>query len=344
MMGRPIYEVQTKPLDGAGSSWWTPYALDRRDGRAVFVEPGEMVSGDLTPLNELEMEENRIQDNLERQAADQREALMRRLDDPHINDVVRRLNEGTLDLDAAKRELTTAQRSGPQQEQVAGRPDLGLDRPTMSPQEADALLNPRLGDAADQVLIQNWISRYGSDEPVEEPDEMQDFLNSLIQSLTGGGGGGPKYQAPDRNLVRDSAQAMMVSMVGQSDDPRIHALTELYLRDHRRQFDGASVEPAQSVKDYIRSFEDYKRIHDLRPESIDEMEWVPTQAAQLAAGGMRVGEIDQRAITQAQVGTTPANARQAAFIHELSGTGRANMPAFFQQFSQAASASFRRVS
>jgi hypothetical protein len=173
-------------------------------------------------------------------------------------------------------------------------------------------------------------------------DVMTCYLLYGQDQATPGGGGGRRYEKPDRGLVEDSVRGALIALTGKSDPARVAQLTDLYLRDDKRRFSGADVDPSQSIREMIRSYPDYQRIHQLRPESIDETEWIPTQVAQLMSAGVRPSAIDERAIVQAQVGVSAARGQESAFISEFMQTNRP-VPGFVTRFQQAATASLRRV-
>lgn len=183
---------------------------------------------------------------------------------------------------------------------------------------------PTQGGYSDQ-----WLYHQAEKAPTLTIDEI--IAQAIAQAMSGFGGGGPVYQAPDRNQVRDSVKAMLVALVGRSGDARVEMLTDAYMNAHRAQFNGSPTDPGQAVKDKIRTFDDYRTIHNLRPEFVDEMDWLSYQNQGLVQGGMRNASVERRAITQAMVGTAPARAEQAGYLYEFEQTGRANMPGFFDK-------------
>lgn len=149
-----------------------------------------------------------------------------------------------------------------------------------------------------------------------------------------GGGGGPQYIGPDEGLVRDFVKSRLVALVGRADEKRIDALTALYLKDDKRAFKGASVDPKQSVTEKIRSYGDYKRIHELRPDSANEDTWISQQSQALIGGGATAGEADELAATFAQIGANPTQAGQQGATRRIGGA-RSSTPAFFRDLSNA---------
>jgi hypothetical protein len=211
--------------------------------------------------------------------------------------------------------------------------DVALDPRLVAPPAQGPLNDIGLPDTGENYFL-SMALRGGRDyamppAPALTPEQM--LAQAFAQAMAGFGGGGPSYQAPDRNLVRDNVKAMLVALTGSTNSGRVEMLTDIYMSEHRNQFGGAAVDPGQAVKDKIRTFDDYKRIHALRPEFVDEMDWLAYQNQGLMQGGMRNSAVERRAITQAMVGTAPARAEQAGYLSEFSETGRANMPGFFDR-------------
>lgn len=144
------------------------------------------------------------------------------------------------------------------------------------------------------------------------------------------------YQVPDINKVRDSIKNLMVSLIGQVDEARIEQLTRLYMQVDRQRFDGLNRDPDQVVLDVIRGYPEYQQIHALRPDFVDEADWLAYQYQGLMNSGMRNSAVAQRAITQAIVGTAPALAGEAGQLYELQETGRP-LPAFLDSLQNTMS-------
>lgn len=177
-------------------------------------------------------------------------------------------------------------------------------------------------------------------------DEWDAFslMMADMRAAAGGRGGAnaPVYRGPDEGLLGDSIKAMLVKMVGRSDLGRISALSQLYLQDDRRAFDGASVDPGQSVREAIRTYADYQVIHALRPEMVNEDEWITKQFTGLMNAGVRTGALADRAIVQAQVGVQAMRAGAAGALSEFEQTGRP-IPQFFERIRNAARTTFAGV-
>lgn len=136
----------------------------------------------------------------------------------------------------------------------------------------------------------------------------------------GGGFGGPVYRAPDKRVVEDFVKGAVVSLIGSiPDDEMVDGMVDLYMTDHRRNFDSETeeIDPSQSVKEAIRNTEQYQAIHQLRPESEDERAWVAQRRQAAAQGGLNTELQEDFAITQATVGGDVADVQEAAGVAQL---------------------------
>lgn len=142
----------------------------------------------------------------------------------------------------------------------------------------------------------------------------------------GGGFAGPVYRAPDRRVVEDFVKGGLISLVGfLPDQLKIDQLVDVYLRDHRRNFDSPEqeIDPSQSILQAIRQSNEYKTIHQLRPDTVDERSWISDRRAAAAQGGLNLGEQEDFAIVQATAGGDVADVREAAAFTQLSRSGQA---------------------
>lgn len=312
--GRPIYEVAVSNAAGESASV-RRYALDTTSTRgfARFVPAAASLDVEM-PSTEVLVETRNEQTGISPDLSTPIAATMRLLLSGAITD-----------------ENARAKFAG-----------LGL-----APEAINLLLNPPTGGGRPVGWWEDYQLRHFGDQlgatDIPQPESEESVRASILSAIFGSGsGGGPRYQAPDRELVRDSVRGTLIALVGVADPGRIETLTDLYLRDHRRAFSGASVDPSQSVRSMIRGYNDYQRLHQLRPDQVDETDWIPSQAARLVSSGVRSSSVDERAMIQAQIGTPLAEAGDAAAISEFQATGRP-LPAFFQKFRDQASLAMRRV-
>jgi len=200
-------------------------------------------------------------------------------------------------------------------------------------------------DEAEQYLLSNWggTASAGQDD---SPYSLDDLLAEMFGGGGGGGGGGgaaPVFTPPDRGLVEDYVKSRLVALVGRADEGRIKILTDLYLKDAKAAFGGASVEPKQSITEKIRSFDDYKRIHKYRPDAADEDTWISGQMSQLMNAGMQAGEAEKLAIDFAQTGVAQAEAGEMSEARRIGQQPTKQLPGFFQQMRYATQVAARSV-
>ncbi len=117
----------------------------------------------------------------------------------------------------------------------------------------------------------------------------------------------------------------MVSLVGRVSEGQADHLTDLFLREHRRNFDNPSreIDPAQSVVENIRKTGDYKRIHKLRPESVDERDWISERLRETVRGGLQTDQQEDFAIAQATAGGDVKDIAEAAATQQFQVSGQA---------------------
>jgi hypothetical protein len=132
-------------------------------------------------------------------------------------------------------------------------------------------------------------------------------------------------------------------LLGLAPPGHIEGFTELYMKEHRRNFDteDQEVEPRQSVLEAIRGTTEYRRIHALRPEGADERTWVGARRQLGERGGLETG-LDQFAINQATIAGTAEDVERAGAVQQFQKSGQ--MPTLLDnQFRQIAEAMSARV-
>ena len=353
---RSVYEMRVTPDEGIEHATWRRYALDTTSvrGMALFIEPMDMLTETLPSSRELAglppEPKPDIGNALTGSPVSPKDIIPK--DRPaevpstptglasdatiRAANVMQSLLRGALDREQARVAL---RRIGLPEAQITTM----LSGPTFDTwsQDAQALIAmQRAGSSefqVDQAAYAACVAGGG------DPTFCMIIASFTAEDTTASGGGyGPRYDAPDVNLVRDSVRGVLIALLGEADPGRIEAGVNLYMSNDRRAFYGAAVDPSESVRLQIRGYDEYKRRHALRPDNIDETDWIPAQASKLMSAGVRASAVDERAMIQAQVGVTPARAGEAAFISEFQQTSRP-LPEFFQRFKNAAASSFRRV-
>lgn len=159
---------------------------------------------------------------------------------------------------------------------------------------------------------------------------MTGFVNPFVSGGGGRRGGGgrsgptyvaPNYQVPDRAALREQIKAYVVAVTGKAHDSLIDAATDTYLEANREAFDAAvsadrtrtlsgtpsdvaQIDPWQRAVQHVRDTALYKTIHGLRPDSVDEMEWVTSRQAKLEQLGLSAQRASTLGVKQAQAGST----------------------------------------
>ncbi|KKM39541.1 hypothetical protein LCGC14_1564320 [marine sediment metagenome] len=140
----------------------------------------------------------------------------------------------------------------------------------------------------------------------------------------GGGARGPVYQAPDRDAVEEFLQTFQVATTGQLEQGLLDQAVDSYLTTHRQDFDDKNQrhDPQVAAYNVIRNSTSYKDIHELRPESENEMQWVTGQQARLRMVGLNSEESQRLGIQLARVGANAEANKDAANQAFLGTTGR----------------------
>ncbi len=144
----------------------------------------------------------------------------------------------------------------------------------------------------------------------------------------GGGSGfgsiGPIYQAPDEGAVKEALQGFQVAVTGQLEEELLDSAVAEYLEVHKKDFDdtGGQHDPFLAAKVIIRGSASYKDIHELRPESENELAWVTTQQGRLRTLGLTSDQSEQLGIKLARVGANQTAAQEAGEKSFLFSTGR----------------------
>jgi hypothetical protein len=180
-----------------------------------------------------------------------------------------------------------------------------------------------------QQLEQARLNAVGSVVEIQPIGSTQDNLTGIFDSLLAGlGGGGPTppvYVKPDERVIQDFVKGTLVSLVGNIPETMVGRLLDIYMRDHRANFDNpeAQIDPAQSVLEAVRNSALYQQIHKLRPDSVDERTWISDRRAAAQQGGLNVGAQEDFAILQATLGGDLPDVVEAAGVSQLQTSGRA---------------------
>jgi hypothetical protein len=176
------------------------------------------------------------------------------------------------------------------------------------------------------------------------PSALEEAQSVLSQATRGRGGAGRQFVRPDPLLVEEAVKAALAAMVGQVDPVRVKQLTELFQEKARQDFSqrGQQVDPMSAVKEKIRTYSDYKALHQLRDETVDEMTWISSRQGALVNAGLPSSQAAALGRSAAQVDAT---ATQTAGLAETAGLRRTGsaVPGLIQSMARTANAAFRLI-
>lgn len=219
----------------------------------------------------------------------------------------------------------------------------------LGPQAQQGLLRQIREWSGDAASLNRHMRFVQANVPVSAPGVATWEFDDMLDIPGGGGGGGgfagPVYEAPDRRVVEDYVRGVSVSLLGGiPDEGYIQQFTDLYMKEHRRDFDTPDrvIDPNQSVVEAFRRTKEYQSIHQLRPDSEDERGWVAARRQMAQAGGLNQDLQEDFAIQQATVGGDLEDTRTAAAFQQIQTTGKA--PTLLEgKFREVASAMFAQV-
>lgn len=235
-------------------------------------------------------------------------------------------------------------------EQATAKVGEWLARGIIDQSEASTLIQniPTMTDSSLTTLLTRGGGHTQTPSVTEVVPEDSDLIGDDFWGGFGGGGGGgfagPVYRAPDRRVIEDYVKGTLVSLVGTVPDHLVGPAVEKFMQDHKRNFNSETqeIDPQASVEELIRSTQEYKTIHALRPESEDERQWIGQRASEAQRGGLDTSQIESFAINQAATGGDLPDVARAAGVAQLQRSGQA--PSILDnQFRQVAQDMFRGV-
>ena len=255
------------------------------------------------------------------------------------------------------------------QRRVGPRDPEGTERPTGGPGDILKLNTGRYLDGSTGLVwvltpSGEWYNTGGGMDPGEyvidnTPYDPGDEItlpeggafDDIEVEDSGSGGGvrrsgatGPTYVKPDERLVREAVRATLVNLTGRVDQARIDMLVDAWFQADKRNFSEKTqdIDPMESVKDKIRLYDDYQRIHKLRPEEIQEDEWVSSRQAALIRAGLTEEQAIELGIQGATTGMTTQQVVESGQVSELARTGQARF-GLEASIARAARAAFRTI-
>ena len=184
--------------------------------------------------------------------------------------------------------------------------------------------------------VTGQIFRFHNEMSLETLRELyrthdQEYVGNqpLLPDLGGGGGGGgrgaPTYVAPDQLLVEEVVKGYVVATTGKIHRDLIDAGIATYNENHRKGFDlreTQEVDPMMAVRELVRGDKRYSGPHTLRPESVDELEWIGQRQRALSAFGVAAGKEEDLGISLATMGAGGSGVRGVAESQIFADSGR----------------------
>ena len=184
------------------------------------------------------------------------------------------------------------------------------------------------------MFVRNDVLRLLRADASKNRAQADDFTQDPDDPGGGGGGGGGgglgggsglAYRKPDEAAVRDYVKSYVVATTGFANEALIRMGIAEYLAADQRKFDQREtqdVDPATAMKNVIRATSPYKAVNQLRPDSVDEMEWVSSQQGKLRQLGLSASLAEEVGIEQAIAATTTQELGRAANVAQQHQTGR----------------------
>lgn len=186
--------------------------------------------------------------------------------------------------------------------------------------------NPKLAG----MLLDEYRSSIKEESgPVFDPEEVRSQFDIGLPPAPGDTGGRvgrvrPLYRPPDERVVRDLAKSRLRVLIGDAPEPYVEAAVKVFMRDHRRAFDqpASGVDPAQSLKEYIRTLPEYQRIHAARPETVEEDAWLPRFFREVIQAGAAPSQEQVLATDFAKAGFSLEQAQRGTAVREFARLGQ----------------------
>lgn len=141
----------------------------------------------------------------------------------------------------------------------------------------------------------------------------------------GSGRTAPTYVRMDQLLVEEVVKGYVVATTGKIHQDLIDRGIDVFNEKHRLGFDlreTQEVDPMMAVKEMVRTDKRYTGPHTLRPESVDEMEWIGQRQRALSAFGVAAGKEEELGIQLATIGAGGTGVRGVAESQIFADTGR----------------------
>ena len=164
----------------------------------------------------------------------------------------------------------------------------------------------------------------------EDPDNETDPIDPNDPNGPGGPRGrsgsgsraaAPVYIAPNRDEVEENLKSYIVATTGKNDTKLLQSAVDAYMSADKEDWTmqtsgkgGEVVSPLMAAKDIVRGSASYQAIHELRPDSVDEMDWVTGTQGKLRQLGLSAARAEDFGIQQAKAGATDADLIDASEV------------------------------
>jgi hypothetical protein len=125
--------------------------------------------------------------------------------------------------------------------------------------------------------------------------------------------------------VGEVVKGYVVATTGKIHQDLIDQGIATFNEKHRLGWDlreSQEVDPMAAVKDMVRADKRYTGPHTLRPESVDELEWIGQRQRALSAFGVAAGKEEQLGIDLATMGAGGSGVRGVAESQMFADSGR----------------------
>ena len=326
------YDSSPSPLVWSGASGSTTLTVtqDKRDGSWTFTEPNYHSEGS----NPLEEGVDAFNEILDRPPT--------RMDPGSFTTFVGDLDVPAIDPSETAAETAARERGYATIMRWAEEGRFGTGQAAVDWANAMMAELAALSDLSDIEGFTNVI-------PPSLPGE-RDFLSDTGIDGGGGGGGGragavgPVYRAPDRRVIEDQIKGMLVSLLGTVDESLVQEFTNLHMKEDKRNWDSPTetIDPSMSVLEAVRNTSQYKSIHKLRPDSVDERQWISDRRSAALRGGLNTADLEQFAIGSAASGSNLGDVPFSAAVSQFGASGVAP-PLLDEKFRRVATSVFGRV-
>lgn len=169
----------------------------------------------------------------------------------------------------------------------------------------------------------------GGTRPGDEDEGLRSFT-SLREAPGSGRGSGRSgaaarvYVAPNRDELEEQLKSYVVATTGKNDPAVLKRAVDAYMKADKAAWDlqvsgkgGEQPSPFMAAKEVVRGTDAYKTIHYLRPDSVDEMDWVTGTQGKLRQLGLSASRAEELGIAQAKGGSTDEELMRSAETDKL---------------------------